>query len=56
MCYIASIAIVLAIGLFVVAMCAVVYAAVYDWCYRRRYGAWIELERDHTKPRRPAAK
>jgi uncharacterized membrane protein len=31
-------------------------AAIYDLWYQRRYRAFIELERDHSKPRRPACK
>lgn len=40
-------------GVFVIGM---LVATVMDWDYRRRNRAWIELKRDHTKPRRPVAK
>lgn len=33
-----------------------IIAGIYDLWYQRRYRAFIELQTDHTKPRRPAAK
>lgn len=35
---------------------AFIGAGIYDLWYQRRYRAFIELQTDHTKPRRPAAK
>lgn len=32
------------------------YATIYDWWYWRKYGAWVTLKHDHTRPRKPLAK
>jgi len=37
-------------------VCAIIVASVMDWNYRRKNRLWIELQRDHSKPPRPAAK
>ena len=36
--------------------CAIIVASLMDWYYYRKNRLFIELKRDHTKPRRPAAK
>jgi hypothetical protein len=53
---IAQIGLFLAIGLFVGFFAAMFIAGIMDWNYRRKNRLWIELQRDHTKQRRPAAK
>lgn len=35
---------------------ALLIAGIMDWIHYRRNRLFIELRRDHTKPRRPAAK
>ena len=44
--------VVLLVGFF----CAIIVASAMDWYHYRRNRLWIELQRDHSKPRRPAAK
>jgi hypothetical protein len=47
-----GLALVLLVGFF----CAIIVASAMDWYHYRRNRLWIELQRDHSKPRRPAAK
>ena len=42
--------------LFVSFFLAIIIASILDWLHYRRNRLFIELERDYTKPRRPAAK
>lgn len=46
----------LAALLFVVFFGALIVASVMDWMHYRRNRLFIELSRDHARPRRPAAK
>lgn len=42
--------------LFALIVGAAIYATAYDFWYARKYRTWVELQKDHTKPRKPAAK
>lgn len=46
----------LSLLLFLGFICAIIVASIMDWNYRRKNRLWIELTRDHTIRRRPAAK
>ena len=34
----------------------IIYAFIWDWNFRRKYGAWLALQDDYNKPKRPLAK
>lgn len=33
-----------------------IVASIMDWRYQKKYGPWIALQHDHTRPKRPLAK